>query len=172
MAKGNKELVANVLKTKPNLELKDEKGRSALMLATYNKEEQIVELLIKSGANVNAQDNMQNSPFLYAGATGYLDIVKMCLANGADFTVLDVVRLLVNTPGYPIDHINNLGWTALLEAIILGETGKVQTDIIQALVDAGSNVNIADNDGVSPLDHAKKKSMREAEKILREAGAK
>ena len=113
----------------------------------------------------------------------------MCLANGADFTVfnryggsalipaaekrhLEVVRLLVNTPGYPIDHINNLGWTALLEAIILGETGKVQTDIIQALVDAGSNVNIADNDGVSPLDHAKKKSMREAEKILREAGAK
>lgn len=189
VAKRDINLVARVLMSKPNLELKDAKGRTALMLATYNQDEKIVKLLIRAGADVNAQDNMLNSPFLFAGASGYLEIVKMCLANGADFNVfnryggsalipaaekrhLDVVNLLVKTPGYPIDHINNLGWTALLEAIILGKKGKVQVEIVKSLVEAGCNVNIADQDGVSPLEHARKRSMNEVIKILTESGAK
>ena len=182
-------LVTKILISKPDLEQKDGKSRTALMLATYNNDTEIAKLLIDAGADVNAQDNMLNSPFLYAGASGYLEIVKMCLANGADFNVfnryggsalipaaerrhLDVVNLLVNTPGFPIDHINNLGWTALLEAIILGERSRVQIEIVKSLVKAGCDVNIADKDGVSPLAHARKRSMNEVVKILTQAGAK
>lgn len=185
----DKDLVAKILETKPNLEQKDVKGRTALMLAAYNDDDEIAELLIKAGADVNAQDDMLNSPFLYAGANGNLALVKLCLANGADFKVfnryygsalipaaerrhLDVVNLLVNTPGYPIDHINNLGWTALLEAIILGADRKVQVEIVKSLVKGGSDVNIADKDGVTPLEHAKNRSMKEIVDILQKAGAK
>ncbi len=185
----NKNLVAEVLETKPDLEQKDVKKRTALMLASYNDDNEIAELLINAGADVNAQDDLLNSPFLYAGANGNLALVKMCLANGADFTLfnryngsalipaaerrhLEVVDLLVNTPGYPIDHVNNLGWTALLEAIILGSDRKVQVDIVRSLVKGGSDVNIADKDGVTPLAHAKKRSMNEVVKLLTAAGAR
>jgi hypothetical protein len=182
-------LVTKILTSKPNLELKDGKSRTALMLATYNNDTEIAKLLIVAGADVNAQDNMLNSPFLYAGANGNLALVKMCLANGANFNVfnryggsalipaaerrhLDVVNLLVNTPGYPINHINNLGWTALLEAIILGEKSKIQLEVVKLLVKGGCDVNIADKDGVSPLAHARKRSMNELVNILTEAGAR
>ena len=185
----DKDRVAKILETKPNLEQIDAKGRTALMLAAYNGDNEIAELLINAGADVNAQDEMLNSPFLYAGANGNIKLVKMCLENGADFKVfnryygsalipaaerrhLDVVNLLVNTPGYPIDHVNNLGWTALLEAIILGADRKVQVEIVKSLVKGGADVNIADKDGVTPLAHAKKRSMDEIVKILIEAGAK
>ncbi|MEO6683181.1 MAG: ankyrin repeat domain-containing protein [Ginsengibacter sp.] len=189
VSSGNKEMVLELLKMKPDLEERDASGRTPLMVATYNADKEIAKILIDAGADVNAQDNMLNSPFLYAGASGYLDIVKWCLENGADFTVfnryggsalipaaekrhLEVVDLLVNTPGYPIDHINNLGWTALLEAIILGGKSKVQVEIVKTLVKGGSDVNIADKDGVSPLAHAKQRSMKEIQNILLEAGAK
>lgn len=185
----NRALVNEILKINPTLELKDEKGRTALMLATYNNDTEIAKLLIHAGADVNAQDDMLNSPFLYAGASGFLQIVKICLANGANFNVfnryggsalipaaerrhLDVVTLLANKPGFPIDHINNLGWTALLEAIILGETGTVQVEIVKVLVKAGCNVHITDRDGVSPLVHASKRSMNEVVHILTKAGAR
>lgn len=189
VSQGDKSHVAKILASGPNLELKDERGRTALMLATYYNDVEIGTLLIEAGANVNAQDTMLNSPFLYAGASGYLEIVKMCLANGADFKVfnryggsalipaaerrhLNVVNLLANTPGFPVDHVNNLGWTALLEAIILGETGKVQMEIVKVLVEAGCNVHIADKDGISPLAHARKRSMHEVVHILIKAGAR
>ena len=182
-------LVVRLLTTGPNLEWKDAQGRTALMLATYNEDDKIVEVLIKAGADVNAQDDMLNTPFLYAGASGFLHIVKWCLANGADFKVfnryggsalipaaerrhLDVVKLLVKTPGYPIDHINKLGWTALLEAIILGEKSQRQVEIVKALVEGNCAVNIADKDGVTPLTHAKTRSMNEVVKLLTDAGAR
>ena len=183
------ELVAKILSAKPDLEIKDGKGRTALMIATYNEDNRIAEMLISAGSNVNAQDDMRNSPFLYAGASGYLPILRMCLANGADFKIynryggsalipaaekghLEVVKILTATPNYPIDHINNLGWTALLEAIILGKEGETQVAIVKTLVKAGSDVNIADKDGITPLQHAKNRSMDEIVKILSKAGAR
>ncbi|RFP65510.1 ankyrin repeat domain-containing protein [Hymenobacter lapidiphilus] len=187
--KRDADLVARILSTKPNLEIKDSKGRTALMIATYNEDNRIAELLISAGSNVNAQDEMLNSPFLYAGASGYSPILKMCLANGADFKIynryggsalipaaekghLEVVKVLTATPGYPIDHINNLGWTALLEAIILSKEGETQVAIVKMLVEAGSDVGIADKDGVTPLQHAKNRSMDEIVKILSKAGVR
>lgn len=188
VAKGDADLVSKILSTEPNLEIKDRKGRTPLMIATYNEDNVIAEMLISAGSNVNAQDKILNSPFLYAGASGYLPILKMCLANGADFDLynryggsalipaaekghLEVVKVLTEISDYPIDHINHLGWTALLEAIILGNKGETQATIVKTLVEAGSDVNIADKNGVTPLRHAKNRSMDEIVKILLESGA-
>jgi hypothetical protein len=188
VAKGDVALVTKILNTKPDLEIKDEKGRTSLMIATYNEDNEIAKVLIEAGANVNAQDDMLNSPLLYAGASGFVPILKMCLANGADFNIfnryggsalipaaekghLEIVKILTEIPDYPIDHINKLGWTALLEALILAEKGETQVSIVKILVAAGADVNIADKDGITPLRHAKNNSLDKIVKILSDAGA-
>jgi ankyrin repeat protein len=71
-----------------------------------------------------------------------------------------------------VDHVNNLGWTCLLEAVILGDGGKAHQDIVKMLLDKGADPNLADKDGISPLAHAKAKGQKEIAKLIRAAGGK
>ena len=64
----------------------------------------------------------------------------------------ETVRILLDT-AIDIDHVNRLGWTALLEAVILGDGGPVYQEIVGLLVDAGAR-NIPDRDGTTALAHA------------------
>ncbi|MEO8136060.1 MAG: ankyrin repeat domain-containing protein, partial [Betaproteobacteria bacterium] len=117
-----------------------------------------------------------------------LDILKLALRSGADVTStnrfggtaltpaahhghVEAVRELLKTK-VSIDHVNKLGWTALLEAVILGDGGARHTQIVRLLVDAKADVNRADRDGVTPLAHAKKRGYTEIVRILEAAGAK
>ena len=83
----------------------------------------------------------------------------------------DVVRMLIAAKA-PLDHVNNLGWTALIESIVLGNGGKNHTDTLEALVKAGANINIADREGNTPLTLAKRRGYKEMVAILEKAGAK
>jgi len=71
-----------------------------------------------------------------------------------------------------IDHVNRLGWTALLETIILSDGGPTHTEILKLLIDAGANANLADRDGVTPLAHARQRGYREMIELLIAAGAR
>ncbi|CAM3238665.1 ankyrin repeat domain-containing protein [Paenibacillus taichungensis] len=172
-----------------NINAQDQSGRTAVMIATYNNDLASATMLIEAGADVNVQDDMKNNPFLYAGAEGYLDILKLTIEAGADPAItnryggtalipasehgyVDVVRELLTQTSVNVDHINQLGWTALLEAIILNDGNKIQQQTIQLLIDHGADVNLSDHDGVSPLIHAKNKGFKEIEAILVRAGAK
>ena len=129
-----------------------------------------------------------DSPYLYAGARGHLDILKLTLANGADLkstnryggTALipaaerghvETVKALIEA-GVDINHVNRLGWTALLEAIILGTGGEKHTEIVRLLIKAGAEVNLADGEGVSPLSHARQRGYGSIETLLVDAGAR
>lgn len=68
------------------------------------------------------------------------------------------------------DQVNRLGWTALLEAVILGDGGKAHTEIVRLLLARGANPNLADRDGVAPLAHAQRRGYREIERLIRAAG--
>ncbi|MGE0524532.1 MAG: ankyrin repeat domain-containing protein, partial [Variibacter sp.] len=70
------------------------------------------------------------------------------------------------------DHVNNLGWTALLEAIILGNGGPRHQQIVALLVEAGADVDLADGKGVSPLQHARAAGYKDIETILLAAKAR
>ena len=172
-----------------NIEANDKKRRTALMIATHKQNNEAAKALIDAGANVNALDDMHDTPFLYAGASGYTQIVSYCLQHGADFTVfnryngtalipacerghVETVKELLKRKDFPIDHVNRLGWTALLEAIILSDGGPAHVQIVQLLVNAGCNVNIADKDGITPLKHARDKDFTQIVAILEKAGAK
>lgn len=88
------------------------------------------------------------------------------IAGGADVNERDGYRRT------PLDHVNNLGWTALIEAIVLGNGGARHTEILRALVQAGANVNRADRNGTTPLQLARGRGYREMVQILEKAGAR
>jgi ankyrin repeat protein len=84
---------------------------------------------------------------------------------------VETVRMLIKA-GVDVNHVNNLHWTALLEAIILSDGGPRHVEIVRLLVDAGADVNLADGDGVSPLQHARQRGYVEIENMLTAAGAR
>ncbi|WHY77398.1 ankyrin repeat domain-containing protein [Neobacillus sp. WH10] len=187
--RGETNKTSKLIKEGANINAQDAKGRTPTMIATYNKDVETVNVLIKAGADVNIRDDMKNNPFLYAGAEGYLDILKLTIEAGADPTItnryggtalipasehgyVDVVKELLTHTDIDVNHVNNLGWTALLEAIILNNGDKEQQQTVQLLIDHGADVNIPDKNNVTPLQHAREKGFKEIIKILLKAGAK
>lgn len=176
------------LAAKVPVNVRDGRGRTALLIATHHNQIDVARLLIVNGADVNAKDKIEDTPYLYAGAEGRNEILKMTLANGANLkdtnryggTALtpaahyghaDTVRILLKTT-VNVDHVNKLGWTALLEAIILGNGGAAYVDIVKQLLAARADPHIADRDGVTPLAHARKRGQKEIVALLLKAGAR
>lgn len=181
--------VRELLNNGVDINAQDEQGRTAIMIATYANDAEMVKVLIDEGADVDIQDDMLNNPFLYAGAEGYMDVLKLIIAAGADPKItnryggvalipasehgyVEVVEELLTNTKTDVNHVNNLGWTALLEAIILNDGSAKQQQTIRLLIEYGADVNLTDKDGVSPLQHALEKGFKEIEGILLEAGAK
>lgn len=186
--KGDVDHVLKLLQDGADINATDERGRTAVMAATYNNKVEAVKALIQKGADIDIRDENLNNVLLYAGAEGLLDIVKLAIDAGADPKLtnryggtalipaserghVEVVQELLSRSGIDVNHINNLQWTALLEAVILGSGGEKHQQIVQLLVDHGADVNIGDRDGVTPLMHARQQGFQEIADILIEAGA-
>ena len=175
-----------MLATKEELEQRDPARRTPLLIATRLNHVDIALALIAAGADVNARDNNRDTPFLYAGAEGRNEILRAILATGrADLastnryggTALipaahhghpETVRILLATE-IDVDHVNRLGWTALMEAVVLGDGGPVYQEIVGDLVRAGAR-DIPDNDGVSALEHARRRGYTEIAELIASAG--
>lgn len=144
----------------------------------------MAKLLVSCKADVNLQDDQLDSPFLYAGATGQTGLVRLFLENGARFNVfnryngtalipacerghVETVKVLVKTKGFPVNHINRLGWTALMEAVILGNGTQKYQEIVKILKDNGADLTIPDRSGKTPLQHAEELGFAEIVQILK-----
>jgi ankyrin repeat protein len=173
---GRHALVEAELKRGADVNTKDDSNKSLLLLATITNDLQMAKLLVTHGADVNQQDNQLDSPFLLAGALGHAALITLFLSNGARFDLFnryngtalipacerghtDVVRILARTKGFPIDHVNRLGWTALMEAVVLGNGSAKYVEIVKILVDAGCNTSIPDRDGVTALQQAQSRGF-------------
>lgn len=190
-ARGDLAAIERALATGAPLEGRDSTGRTALLAATQGGHTAVARRLIELGADVNAQDQIQDSAFLLAGARGHTEIVLAAHAK-ADPKVLnryggtalipachyghvETVRALLEWKGpnrVPIDHVNRLGWTGLLEAVILGDGGPRHTEIVRLLIAHGANVNLADREGVTPLAHARQRRQDAIVALLQRAGAR
>lgn len=154
----------------------------ALIDAAWRNDVAAARALIARSANVNAKDDTQQSAYLISTSEGYVELLRLTLAHGADVHATDsyngtgliraadrghveVIRELLKTP-IRIDHVNRLGWTALLEAVILGNGGPQHIETVRLLVRARANADIADPGGLTALQHARSKGFREIEAIL------
>lgn len=166
---------------------RDDRGRTPIMAATHGNRVDTVRTLIQAGADINLRDNRSDNPFLYAGAEGLPEILRLTIEARADTRLtnrfggtalipaaerghVDIVKELLARTDVDVNHVNDLGWTALLEAIVLSDGGERHQQIVQLLVDYGADMRIADKDGVTPLDHARVRGFKEIERILLAAG--
>jgi ankyrin repeat protein len=137
------------------------------------------------GANPDALDDQHDTPWLVTGVTGSVDMVEVLLPARPDLRIrnrfggtslipasegghVGYVRRVVRTD-IEVDHVNNLGWIALLEAVILGDGSRRYQQIVTILLDAGADPKIADRQGVTALQHAEQRGQCEIARILRNA---
>lgn len=173
----------NAIKNGLNINLQNTKKESLLLIATQNNRIEIATLLVENGADVNKQAENLDSPFLLAGANGQTDLVKLYLENGARFDIYNryygtalipaserghvrTVELLSSIENFPINHINNLGWTALMEAVVLGNGSEKYQEIVKILITNGADINIPDFKGTTVLEHAIKKKQYKIAEII------
>jgi ankyrin repeat protein len=140
-------------------------------------------VLVDAGADVNLQDGSRANAFLALGETGNVSVLDEVLRGDPDTTLtnrfggtalipaahrghVEMVRALLARTDVDVDHINDPGWTALLEAVILGDGGPVHTEIVRMLLEAGADRSIADRDGVTPLEHASRSGYDDIAALL------
>lgn len=183
---GNTEQVRQLLQSGADINATDEQGRTAVMAATYHNHVGTVEALIQAGADINIRDHQLNNVFLYAGAEGMMEILRLAIEADADVTLtnryggtalipasdrghVEIVQELLTLTDVDVNHINNLNWTALLEAVILGDGSEKYQRIVKLLLDHGADARIPDGNGVTPLQHARERGYQEIERILLDA---
>jgi len=169
--------------------VRDGHGRTPLHVAAHASQVAAMRALVAGGADPNALENDRYDIVTIAAVANNLPVLEAALALGCsaknitsryDGTALiaaahlghaEVVRTLIRA-GAPLDHINNLGWTALIESIVLGDGGARHTDTLQALVAAGANVNLPDRNGRTPLALARDRGYAAMTRLLLAAGAR
>lgn len=188
-ARGDAQGVRRLLAARAPVDARDAWQRTPLHVAAFARQRDIITLLVRAGADINAQERERYDGVTIAAVAGDVQTLRVLLELGAnaraitsryDGTALiaaahlghdDVVKALI-AAGAPLDHVNNLGWTALIEAIVLGNGGRRHTETLRALVRAGADVNLADRNRTSPLALARARGYREMVQILQQAGAK
>jgi len=153
-----------------DIETRDHRGRTALLLASLHDHVAVAAVLVAHGASADALDDRNDTPWLATGATGSVAMLEALLPANPDMTIrnryggvavipaserghVEYVRRVVQT-GIAVDHVNDLGWTALVEAVILGDGSPVYEEIVTILLDAGADPALADRDGVTAYEHA------------------
>ncbi|MER5712699.1 ankyrin repeat domain-containing protein [Streptomyces sp. NPDC042898] len=158
------------------VEARDEELRSPLLLAALGDHVEAAHVLVAAGADPNAQDRRHDSAWLVTGVTGSVTMMRALLPAGPDTALRNrfggvslipaserghvaYVRAVLRETDVDVDHVNDLGWTALLEAVILGDGGRPHQEVVELLLAAGADPELADADGVTPLRHARRRGF-------------
>ena len=188
-ARGDATEIAKLAAAGANVKARDGRGRTPLHVAAFAGRHDAMRALVKAGADPNALEGDRYDIVTIAAVANDVPTLEAALKLGAratnvtsryDGTALiaeahlghaEVVRVLIEAKA-PLDHVNNLGWTALIESIVLGDGGERHTATLAELVAAGANVNIPDRNGMTPLHLAEGQGYRTMVEILKQAGAR
>jgi len=188
-AKGDAGEIKALVAKGAKLDVRDGYRRTPLHVAAYGKHHEAMRALVAAGADPNALERDRYDIVTIAAVANDVATLKLALELGCsaknitsryDGTALiaaahlghaEVVRTLIKA-GAPLDHVNNLGWTALIESIVLGDGGARHADTLNALVAAGANVNLADRNQQTPLTLARRRGYTEMVRMLERAGAR
>ena len=186
--RGDLAAVNRLIAAGADLEQRDGQRQTPLLLAVAGNHVAVAKALLAAGASPNAQAANQDTPWLLAGASGRTEIIAAMLPLKPDLTIrnryggnalipacerahVETAKLLL-TSGIDVNHVNNLGWTCLLEIVILGDGGPRHQQVARLVLDAGADPNLPDKDGVSPLQHARKRGQNEVAKLIAAAGGR
>ena len=184
-AAGDADGAALALRAGAPLEARDERGRTPLLLSAVHDRVEVARVLVALGADPDALDDRHDTPWLVTGVTGSVAMLEVLLPADPDLTIRNryggvsvipaserghvaYVRRVVRT-GIDVDHVNDLGWTALLEAVILGDGSRRYQQVVQALLEAGADPSIPDLGGTTALEHAEAGGQDAVARILRRA---
>lgn len=187
-AAGRVDEVARLIQAGAPLEAQDPQGRSALLRAVAGDHVSVAKTLLDAGASPNTQAANRDTPWLLAGALGRTEIIAAMLPRRPDLSIrnryggnalipacerahVEAVKLLL-TSGIDLDHVNDLGWTCLLEIVILGDGGPRHQQVARLVLDAGANPSLADKDGVTPLAHARQRGQQAVARLIEQAGGR
>jgi uncharacterized protein len=171
------------------LNARDSYGRTPLHVATFARQRAAIRALAQAGANLGLLERDLYDAVTIAAVADDEETLRVLLALGASAKLITsvyhgtaliaaahlghdgVVRQLI-AAGAPLDHVNNLHWTAVIEAIVLGNGGARHQSTLKALIAAKANLQLTDRQGNTPLALAKARVYQEMVTMLENAGAR
>jgi len=178
-----------LIAARANLNARDRYGRTPLHVAAHARKPEAVRALMRAGAKHDLLERDRYDAVTIASVANDEETLRVLLAEGAsaklvtsryDGTALiaaahlghhGVVKQLI-AAGAPLDHVNNLHWTALIESIVLGDGGPRHVETLKSLVNAGASTRLTDRSGNTPLRLAKGRRYQQMVEILEKAGGK
>lgn len=186
--RGDVARIQKLVAAKADVNARDAHGRTPLHVATFARQSGAIRALAKAGADIDLLEKDRYDAVTIAAVADDEATLAMLLSLGAsagqvtsryDGTALiaaahlghdGVVRQLI-AAGAPLDHVNNLHWTAVIESIVLGNGGARHQATLRALLAAGASSRLSDRQGNTPLQLARSRGYHEMAQMLAQAGA-
>lgn len=188
-ARGDAAEITRLVANGADVKARDGHQRTPLHVAAHGGHQEAVRSLVNGGADARALDARRYDIVTIAAVRDDEAMVRLAISLGSDPKAITspydgtaliaaahlghdgVVRALIEA-GAPLDHVNNLRWTALIESIVLGDGGPRHTACLKALLDAGANPHLADGQGVPPLSLARSRGYGAMVELLQVSIAK
>jgi ankyrin repeat protein len=186
---GDAARIATLAASGANPDVRDDHGRTPLHVAAFARQRGAIQALAKAGAKLDLLESDRYDAVTIASVANDEETLRLLLSLGAsakqvtsryDGTALiaaahlghaGVVQQLI-AAGAPLDHVNNLHWTAAIESVVLGDGGPRHQATLKALIAAGANLQLADREGRTPLQLAQARGYGEMVKLLEAARAR